>query len=530
MKSIFKLGILAVCCLAWRGETLAATHVIDVSTGIDDYNQLIAIYTTPDDDWTVKLPNTSVFIPTYCGTGTPLFYSTYPGKDPSVRWICPLGTSLWPFLLPSGEHNDAPVGIYEYKMTFDVNVGEVQSAEFNFEHIGGDNNIFEILVNGNPYPVNYGFNPFSNGVTLPIVSTDISSGTNTIIVRVNNTEKYTGMEINGNLTIVDNSADPNFWLTYTNGVLQGNSNDNGSQEWNVYCTPNGNTGPYTLVGTFDAPSFTMDGTCKCYYVTHTSTNDCGQVCSAQSICTFECGENECNLSTPTGLGLTHIDASHDQFWWNPVPGAVSYVLVLSLGDPTCCGWPGGDAMPAPPVVTFPVTFNSETVDLDQLPWPLIADGVPGCYSWYVYAVCADGSSSMTSALKCSSDDGSGIPDERPGASTPNGATGYNGAGHTTVGSSLGNAVPGSSEGASMQVYPNPASEAVTIGVKAIGNGKVNISIVDINGRIVKTFNNLAAANGTLSLTWDAGSLDNGIYLVKVITPDNQVLTQNLVVK
>lgn len=175
----------------------------------------------------------------------------------------------------------------------------------------------------------------------------------------------------------------------------------------------------------------MEGNCECYFITHTSSNECGEQCDAQSICNFECGEMECALSAPTGLDMTHVNATHDQFYWNPVPGAVSYVLVLTLGDPACCGTQGGPAQQAPPVVTFPVSYNFEVVDLSQLPWQLIVDGEPYCYSWYVYAVCANGTTSMASEVKCSSaNGGGGIPDERPGSSDT-GQPERSGATHTT---------------------------------------------------------------------------------------------------
>jgi len=211
----------------------------------------------------------------------------------------------------------------------------------------------------------------------------------------------------------ESSSDPAFWLSTANvHKLEGYASGLGTHTWTVYNSANGSTGPYTLVGTYTTPSIALDPTGPCYYVVHELTNACGTTCDARSICGSSCDDSECKLNAPTGLSLSHVDATHDQFWWNPVPGAVSYVLVLNLGDPVCCDVPGDDdggGMTAPPMVTFPVSFNSETVDISQLPWPLIVDGAPHCYSWYVYAVCADGTSSPTSSLKCSSDTGGGIP-------------------------------------------------------------------------------------------------------------------------
>lgn len=518
MKRIFQSVLLAAFSLSWGGA-FAATHVIDISTGIDNTtNQLIPIYTTPDDDWTVKLPGAANFQAVHCGTGIPVasWTTPYAGKDPNVRWLCPQS-----YLLSTGQHdNNAPGGVYEYQMTFDLDVCEVQSAQFNLDHIGGDNEIIEILVNGSSYPVSFSHTAWGTNVTIPVAAMDIVSGINVITVRVDNEgpETYTGMEINGDLTIVDNNPSPGFWLTYVNGVLQGQGDGSVEHIWNVYCTPNGNSGPYELAGTFDSPSFTMEGGCKCYYVTHTSNNECGEACEAQSICTFECDEMECNLSAPTGLYRTHMNATHDQFFWNPVQGTVSsYVLVLTLGDPLCCGDQGGGAQQAPPVVTFSTSYTFETVDLSVLPWPLIVDGEPYCYSWYVYAVCGDGSNSMASTILCSGGSGGGgIPDERPGSSAD--------------GSTLGESGLWGSKEAMVHVYPNPAREIVNIDIQTTRDELVDITVVDIAGKTVKAFGSQETSNGKLALKWDARSVEKGIYLVKMTTSDNKVITQRIVIE
>lgn len=218
----------------------------------------------------------------------------------------------------------------------------------------------------------------------------------------------------------DSSTDPTFMLS-TIGAhkLEAYPLANGSHTWTVYTSPNGSGGPYTYIGTYNTPTLELDVNGPCYYVEHEMTNACGTTCSALSVCESACDDAECKVSAPTGLYRIHYDATHDQFYWNSVSNAASYVLVLTLGDALCCGDQGGGGQQAPPVITFPVNYPFETVDLSVLPWPLIVDGEPYCYSWYVYAICRDGSTSMASTVLCSGG-GGGIPNGKPGSGTPGG--------------------------------------------------------------------------------------------------------------
>lgn len=521
MKHFTKSILSVAFTLAWGGA-FAATHVIDLRTGIDNNTGLKTALLSPDDDWDVKEPGAANFQDAYCGSGV-LGSSTstpapYAGLDTSVRWICPQA-----YLNGAGHHTDnAPGGTYEYRFTFELEPCEVQSAKFNFWQIGADNEIKEIIVNGSSYTVSYGFNPFGSGI-LFIAPGDIASGTNTIVMKVENLGQHTGMKIDGNLTIADNSPSPNFTLTYFNGMLQGQGDPDGEHQWEVYCTPTGNSGPYTHITTFNTPSFSMDGECECYFVTHSSFNECWDECSSMSVCASTCEDMECSLAAPTGLSVTQLDPTHHQFTWNAIPGA-TYVLVLFLQDPACCGSPGGGATQAPPQVDFPVNVPSETVDLDQLNWPLSGEGDPYCYSWLVYAICDNGAQSMYSELHCSSDA------QRP-AGESNGGPTQSDAGHTDAGSTLGGAGTVFDSGlTTARIYPNPAQDNVMLELRSVGDGEVNISVADISGKTVKSFNNLVASNGRLSLKWNTASLDKGTYLVNITTPDQRVITERLVVE
>jgi hypothetical protein len=60
------------------------------------------------------------------------------------------------------------------------------------------------------------------------------------------------------------------------------------------------------------------------------------------------------------------------------------------------------------------------------------------------------------------------------------------------------------------VSPNPFNETLNIRTNGTNNEKLQISIVDVSGRIV--YNNVAIANETLNIS---PNLANGIYYVSV---------------
>ena len=76
------------------------------------------------------------------------------------------------------------------------------------------------------------------------------------------------------------------------------------------------------------------------------------------------------------------------------------------------------------------------------------------------------------------------------------------------------------------IYPNPTSDATTISVKG-ANGKVRITVVDINGRTVAT--ETIECNADCEKTMDVANLAQGAYFVK-ITGDNVNLVKKLVVR
>lgn len=68
---------------------------------------------------------------------------------------------------------------------------------------------------------------------------------------------------------------------------------------------------------------------------------------------------------------------------------------------------------------------------------------------------------------------------------------------------------------SFSVFPNPANNFANISYVLKGDATVNISIYDLAGKNVKSFGATKQLVGKHIVQWDAASLDNGMYLLKM---------------
>ncbi len=66
-----------------------------------------------------------------------------------------------------------------------------------------------------------------------------------------------------------------------------------------------------------------------------------------------------------------------------------------------------------------------------------------------------------------------------------------------------------------QNYPNPFNPSTTIRYSLKENGKVKLSVFNLQGRKVAQLVNAAQSMGTYELTWDASSLPSGIYIYRL---------------
>ena len=183
----FRIGHLAsIAALAGlfslAGSADAATITTLYNTGVDGSGNVLANGTTPDPHYTlISVPSgsTTTRIITSAG-GFPV--PPYIGDNTTSRWIVPNNT-------PEGDN--APVGTYIFRTTFDLTGFDASTAKIT----GGwstDNNGLDIKING----VSTGFttpaNQFALGFAAFAISGNFVAGLNTLDFIVNNAAGTTG--------------------------------------------------------------------------------------------------------------------------------------------------------------------------------------------------------------------------------------------------------------------------------------------------------------------------------------------------
>lgn len=493
--------------LLFLAGTRVSAQVFDLSTGIVNGSNPPAMQAllSYDDTWTVKEPGSPTFQPVPCGSGNLDGYGySYTGHNPNVRWLSP-------YLSPIGEHTSAaPDGYYYYRMEFELpqicSVSSTASAMVRFSHIGGDNLIDQLIVNGGtPFPMSHAFGPTWGPDSMDIAGY-LVSGVNEIQLRLNNYGSFMGIELEGNLTISGFTyLDPSFCVSVNGSTVTASPNSPGNHTWEVYSSPTGNPGTYTYLNTYytESLNFNIPGSGPCYYIKHKYEGECGSACSAQTVCSVSCEmppHGQCDLTPPTNL---QFDASSNKFSWDPVPGAVSYIIELFPWDPACCRTTIGDIMQYYPPLTIPVGGTSYILN----PHDFGTRFLPWCFSWRVKAVCENGATTV-SETKCAQLYEIGWGDKS---------------------ATLGTAATDPSR-ASVDVFPNPTQDMVDFVIQTSHEVSFNIFVYDIGGRLVKTFGEQNTSANKAVVRWDAESLGAGVYMIVVTTSDKQTITKKLVVE
>jgi hypothetical protein len=70
-------------------------------------------------------------------------------------------------------------------------------------------------------------------------------------------------------------------------------------------------------------------------------------------------------------------------------------------------------------------------------------------------------------------------------------------------------------GFNFMVYPNPASDRVSIGFRNNGSQKVSIDLLDISGRLVETIDSRNYSTGVQSIEWSCSHVPQGTYFVRI---------------
>jgi len=78
-----------------------------------------------------------------------------------------------------------------------------------------------------------------------------------------------------------------------------------------------------------------------------------------------------------------------------------------------------------------------------------------------------------------------------------------------------------------EAYPNPFNPVTRLSYDLPADGMVNVSVYDINGRLVAELANGYMLAGTHPVTWDAGNLSSGVYVIKMLANEEHVSMQKI---
>ena len=79
-------------------------------------------------------------------------------------------------------------------------------------------------------------------------------------------------------------------------------------------------------------------------------------------------------------------------------------------------------------------------------------------------------------------------------------------------------------------YPNPFNPETQINFSVPEPTKINITVFDINGRMIKTLLNQSVNAGEYSITWDASGLASGLYFIKLSSANFSAITKCTLMK
>ena len=87
----------------------------------------------------------------------------------------------------------------------------------------------------------------------------------------------------------------------------------------------------------------------------------------------------------------------------------------------------------------------------------------------------------------------------------------------------------------VQNYPNPFNPSTTIDFSVPSLSDVNISVYDINGRLVNTLMNSTLTSGTYSVVWNGDDLNGnavsaGIYMYSLTSDETSITNKMILVK
>ncbi|MEZ4778197.1 MAG: zinc-dependent metalloprotease [Flavobacteriaceae bacterium] len=267
-------------------------------------------------------------------------------------------------------------------------------------------------------------------------------------------------------------------------------------EWYLYSREQLNSGLFTFITMQTGVNFSW-GTAQngvYYYLLHHVISDCGEVCYIRAIYKSKssggqntreecdiCGPIDCRfIDNPNGLcEITtpiNLQVSGSTLTWDPVPGATSYIVESTPFWPNECSCTN-------PISILPIQTTQTTA---QLPV-----GGGRCFVIQVRAICADGTSSGPSDWIC---------------------------------------VGGNGHGKNMETFiiPNPNDGSMKFQIRTESETKVEIKVYDFQGALIETFDMQTLSNEMTSLSWDGTHLRKGVYFVKFISENDQIIKKLVV--
>ncbi|WP_299272389.1 T9SS type A sorting domain-containing protein [uncultured Psychroserpens sp.] len=214
-----------------------------------------------------------------------------------------------------------------------------------------------------------------------------------------------------------------------------------------------------------------------YTVTVTVIDPAGHECVYTFDFIYECETKECDgLTAPSNLQAIGSDLT-----WDPVPGAVSYIISSpSVIKIECCRL----GVSIAPITT---TFTTHTLPLSLQ---------SKCFVWQVTAICADGTTSPVSTQACH------LPTLRLADDT--------------------------TSNDKVSIYPNPNKGQMDVRVEIEGISFVELKIYRYDGLLVKTINKEKSGKGVIEFGLDL-NLPTGLYLFNFKTL-NGVITKRVVIE
>jgi hypothetical protein len=82
-------------------------------------------------------------------------------------------------------------------------------------------------------------------------------------------------------------------------------------------------------------------------------------------------------------------------------------------------------------------------------------------------------------------------------------------------------------GLDFMVYPNPASDRVTIGFNNANHSEVTIDLLDISGKIIERIASRELPAGMQTINWNTSNTARGMYFVRV-SSNAQSITRPLI--